>query len=128
MKKVALLFESSLNFEWGKGHGESILCAISRFDDVVSFAFCECYLPSEIAYLNYLHAWAGKEKGRKELLIGISKRTHRLSAYLHHGSCANSIRLTVNFFESGQKRRFATLITDFNHQGGVETTEVTLIQ
>jgi hypothetical protein len=136
MKKVTLLFEPCLSFSWrNDAHGEAILTLIDRFNDAVSFVFCNPHMPADIGYSNYLHVWLHYHEDQRKPLKEAAKRTYRLSARIHPNEFKGWVLLTINFFEKGANKPFARLITHLNINlssddapSGDETSEKTTFE
>lgn len=116
MKKVSLLFEKSLRFEWEKRgqkgvHGEVIFGLLCRFNDLLLYVFCNPTLPKEVAYENHFHGCLNRHELDREQMKKVAALSHRLAAHMRpvNAGLGALVELAVNFYEVEQRRPFANM-------------------
>lgn len=117
MKKVTLLFEKSLEFQWEVpgapgGHGSEIFSLLSRFYDLQLIIFCNPTMPEDVAYGNYFHSWLKANGIHRESLRHAATHCHRLSARIYpvQTTLGTWVELSVELFKSGDRKPFSKIL------------------
>jgi len=131
MKKVSLLFEKTLKFQWeqsgaSRGQGGAIFGLLCHFNDLQLLIFCNPTMPENMAYGNYFHSWLRENEFHRDTLRDAAQRCHRLSARIYpvQAMDSNWVELSADFFESGARKPFTKMLMQLSENRNLDKIHV----